>query len=79
MRRKHRAEICELTGLYILQGLKNILPNLIIGLYRDDGLIAVEKELSNVEIEKIQKKKHKLTKSIGINLVTETPLGRLTT
>ena len=50
---KHGAEICELIGLYILQGLKDILPNLIIGLYRDDGLIAVEKKLSNLEIEKI--------------------------
>ena len=41
---KHGAEICELIGPYILQGLKDILPNLIIGLYRDDGLIAVEKK-----------------------------------
>ena len=29
---KHGAEVCELTWLYILQGLKDILPNLIIGL-----------------------------------------------
>ena len=40
---KHGAEVCELTWLYILEGLKDILPNLIIGLYRDDGLIAVKK------------------------------------
>ena len=52
---KHGAEVCELIGLYILQGLKNILPNFIIGLYRDNGLIAVDKKLSNVEIEKSRK------------------------
>ena len=56
---KHGAEVCELIGLYILQGLKTILPNFMIGLYRDDGLIAVDKKLSNVEIEKIKKKLHK--------------------
>ena len=32
-------------------GTKNILPNLIIGLYRNDGLIAVEKNLSNAKID----------------------------
>ena len=44
-------------------GTKNILPNLILGLYRDDGLIAIEKKLSNVEIEKIKIKVHKLLKA----------------
>ena len=53
---KQGAEICELIGVYILLGLKNILLNLIIGLYRDDKLIAIENKLSNVEIEKIKKK-----------------------
>ena len=74
---KHGAEICELIGLYILQGLKNILPNLTIGLYRDDGLIAIEKKLSNVEIEKIKKSMHKFTKSIGINLIIENPSWKI--
>ena len=74
---KHGAEVCELIGLYILQGLKNILPNFIIGLYRDDGLIAVDKKLSNVEIEKIKKKLHKFTKSIGINIIIENPSWKI--
>merc|ERR1712183_685962 len=68
---------CELIGLYILQGLKNIFPNLIIGLYRDDGLIAIEKKLSNVEIEKIKKSMQKFTKSIGINLIIENPSWKI--
>ena len=50
-------------GLYILQGPKNIFPNLIIGLYRDDGLIAIENKLSNVEIEKMLKKSTNLLKA----------------
>ena len=61
----------------ILQGLKNILPNLIIGLYRDDGLTAVENKLSNVEIEKIKKKMHKFTESISINLIIENPSWKM--
>ena len=67
-------KVCELIGLYILQELKNILPNFIIGLYRDDGLIVVDKKLSNVEIEKINKKLHKFTKSIGINIIIKKPI-----
>ena len=33
------AEICELTGIYILLQLSNLLPQEDIDLYRDDGLI----------------------------------------
>ena len=36
---KDGAEICELTGIYILSQLSNLLPQERIGLYRDDGLI----------------------------------------
>ena len=60
---KHGAEICELIGLYILHGLKNIFSNLIIRLCRDEGLIAIKKKLSNVEIEKIKKKCTNLLKA----------------
>ena len=34
-----RAEICELTGIYILSQLSNLLPQKDIDLCRDDGLI----------------------------------------
>ena len=33
------AEICELTGIYILSQLSNLLPQKDIGLCRDNGLI----------------------------------------
>ena len=54
---KHGAEISELVGLYILQGLKEIIPQHIVGIYRDDGLIAMKKGTSNGEVDKIKKKK----------------------
>ena len=43
---KHGAEICELVGLYILHQLNNALPNIITGLYRDEGLNAIDKNVS---------------------------------
>ena len=39
---KHGAEISELVGLYILQGLKQIIPKNIVGIYRDDSLVAMK-------------------------------------
>ena len=66
---KYGAEISELVGLYILQGLKQIIPKHIVGIYRDDGLIAMKKDTSNAEVEKIKKKMQKFAKSIHINLV----------
>ena len=53
---KRGAEISDLVGLYILQGLKQTLPDKIIGIYRDDGLIAMDKSTSNVKVEKIKKR-----------------------
>ena len=46
------AEVCELTGLYILFQLKEVGIN--CGLYRDDGL--GESEGTNRQIENIKKK-----------------------
>ena len=37
----HGAEICELVGLLMLDGLNNIVPEKRVGLYRDDGLCAI--------------------------------------
>ena len=70
---KHGAEISELVGLYILQGLKQTLPDKIIGIYRDDGLVDIDKSTSNVEVEKIKKELHKFAKSIEIKIVFENP------
>ena len=32
------AEVAELVGLFLLNGLENLIPQQYIGLYRDDGL-----------------------------------------
>ena len=73
----HGAEICELIALYVLLELKNILRNLTIGLSRDDGLIAIEKKISNVETEITKKSMQKLTQSIGTNSIIETPFWKI--
>ena len=65
---KHGAEICELVGLYILQELKQIIPKQIVGIYRDDGIIAMNKSISTVEVEKMKKELHKFAKSIEIKI-----------
>ena len=70
---KHGSEICELVGIYILHKLNNAFPNMITGLYRDDGLIAIEKNVSKVEIEKIKKSLHKVSNEMGINIDIENP------
>ena len=46
------AEICELIGLYLLFLLSKL--NLVIGLYRDDGLVSTDK--SPKQCEDIKKK-----------------------
>ena len=50
LRGKHGAEICELTGLFVLNGLKNIIPGLEFGLYRDIGIVSINEKTSRVEI-----------------------------
>ena len=60
-------------GIYILHKLNNAFPNMITGLYRDDGLIAIEKNVSKVEIEKIKKSLHKVSNEMGINIDIENP------
>ena len=52
---KHGAEICELTGLFLSNGFKNIIPGLEFGVYRDDGIVAINKNTSSVEVETIKK------------------------
>ena len=48
------AEICELTGSYLLHQLSNIFDKESVGLYRDDGL-GVLKNLSGPEMERKKK------------------------
>ena len=61
----HCAEVCKLTGLFLLNGIKNIIPDLEVGLYRDNGIVAINKNQSSVEVEKIKKTLHKFDKTKG--------------
>ena len=65
------AEICELTGIYILSQLSNLLPQEDIRLYRDDGLILLWNTNGQLtdRIRKI-----KLFEEIGFKLEIETNL-----
>ena len=70
---KHGAEICELTGLYLLNGLKSIVHSSKYGLYRDDGIVAIDKNISSVEVEQIKKKLHSYVKALGLKITIENP------
>ena len=49
------AEICELIGLHIQSKLEKILPKLNFGLYRDDGLAALLRNLNGQKTDKVRK------------------------
>ena len=68
-----RAEICELTGIYILSQLSNLLPQEDIGLYQDDGLILLQNTNGQLT-DKIRKNVIKLFKEIGLKIEIETNL-----
>ena len=67
------AEICELVGLYILSQLSNFINKKEIGLYRDDGLEAVDNS-NGPKLDKLKKKIIALFKTDGFNISTETNL-----
>jgi hypothetical protein len=61
------AEICEFVGLYILDLLSKIININDLGLYRDDGLIAMHKK-SGPQLDKIRKEIIKIFKNIGFQI-----------
>ena len=65
------AEICELVGLFLLSELRNNIPEIEFGLYRDDGL-GIHKVLTNRKLENIKKKLHDLFKRHGLRITIET-------
>ena len=67
------AEVCELVGLFILNGLCNIYGKESIGLYRDDGL-AVFKNTSGPQAERIRKNIIRHFKNHGLNITIQTNL-----
>lgn len=67
------AEVCELVGLFTLSGLGNTYGKECIGLYRDDGL-AVFKNISGPQAERIRKDITSHFKNNGLNITIQTNL-----
>ena len=64
------AEICELVGCFILNKLSQKYNKRDVGLYRDDGL-AVFKNISGPQSEKIKKDFQKTFQNHGLEIVIE--------
>lgn len=65
------AEVCELVGLFILDGLCNVYGKQHIGLYRDDGL-AIFDNISGPQAERIRKDITRHFKNHGLNITIQT-------
>ena len=61
------AEVAETVGLYLLWRLSVIIPKQLMGLYRDDGLMALE--LSGPEFERVKKSITKIFKEYNLNIL----------
>ena len=64
------AEICELIGLFIFFKFQQLNKMKNFGLYRDDGL-AVVKNMSAPQSEKVKKELQVIFKKFGLNLIIE--------
>jgi hypothetical protein len=69
------AEICELVGLYILNGLEKFIPQPQGGLYRDDGL-QVHK-LPGPELERLKKKIIAFFKDHGLKITIDANIKKV--
>ena len=68
------AEVCDLTGLYILSKIKSVFKDQKDnGLYRDDGL-GILRNLSGPQIERVRKEIIKIFKECGLSITTKTNL-----
>ena len=66
----HGAEVCELVGLYMLDSLNKVIPDGRVGLYRDDGLAAVEVK-NGRQGENIRKELFRCAKTIGLEITVD--------
>ena len=67
------AEICELVGLYLLDKLSSLIGRENVGLYRDDGLAAINSSSGPV-LDKMRKNIIALFKNEGLSITIETNL-----
>ena len=73
MRSYNAAEICELVGLYLLNQLSTVIDKSSVGLYRDDGLAAINNE-NGPKLHRISKDIIALFKKEGLSITIETNL-----
>ena len=67
------AEICELAGLYLLNQLSIVIGKSSVGLYRDDGLAAIN-NANGPKLDRIRKDIIALFKEEGLSITIETNL-----
>ena len=65
------AETCELVGIYLLHRIKGAAKNCSGGLYRDDGLIAIN-NATGPQSDRIRKHITEIFKSEGLKITVET-------
>ena len=63
-------EVCELIGLFLLSQIAKIIPKENLGLYRDDGLCAVEG--SGPQLDRLRKKLEELFKENNLSITALT-------
>ena len=64
------AETVELVGIYLLNKIKDIIPQQHNGLYRDDGLAAIV-DANGPKMDRIRKRLHELFKTEGLKITVE--------
>ena len=70
------AEVCELVGLFLLNELNELFGKDNVGLYRDDGL-AIVKNASGPQMDKLRKKIIAMFKKYDLKITTETNLSSI--
>ena len=67
------AEICELVGLFLLSEVREKIPDLTMGLYRDDGLGYHRARMPIPRMEKIRQELTQIFKEHGLKITVEKP------
>ena len=65
------AEVCELVSIFMLSLLSKHINKNSIALYRDDGRLAILKNTSSLEAEKLKKKFQKLFREKDLDIIVQ--------
>ena len=67
------AEVCELVGLFLLDEIRRKIPELVMGLYRDDGLGYHRARIPVPRMEKIRQELRQIFLAHGLKTTIEKP------